>query len=85
MIWEVRISKQATRYLSRMEKKRSHTLQQMLKDFEQNPFVGDIKPIKGRAGTYRRRIGTYRIICSIDYEMHFVKILKIGTRGDIYK
>jgi len=85
MNWEVRISKEANHYISRLEEKRGKTLQGVLKGFEENPFVGDVKPIKGRHGTYRRRIGAYRIIYSVDYEAHVVKVLKIGTRGDIDK
>lgn len=85
MNWEVRISRTSARYLTRIEKKKNQILRQVLTGFQENPFVGDIKPIKGRSNTYRRRIGVYRIIYSIDYEMHVVKVLKIGTRGDVYK
>jgi mRNA interferase RelE/StbE len=85
MNWEVRISKETNRYISRLEEKRRKALLGVLNGFEKNPFIGDIKPIKGRHGTYRRRVGAYRIIYSVDYEAHVVKVLKIGTRGDIYK
>jgi len=85
MTWEVRVSKKAVHYLSRVEEKRRRMLLNALEEFQENPFVGDVKPIKGRRNTYRRRIGSYRIIYSIDYEAHIVKVLKIGTRGDIYR
>ena len=85
MTWEVRLSKDVARYLSRLEEKRRKMLRRVLEDFRENSFVGDVKPIKGRSGTYRRRVGSYRIIYSVDYEAHIVKVLKVGTRGDIYK
>jgi len=85
MNWEVRISKEANRYIARLEAKRRNVLLGVLTGFEENPFIGDIKPLKGRHGTYRRRVGAYRIIYAVDYEAHVVKVLKIRTRGDIYK
>jgi mRNA interferase RelE/StbE len=85
MNWEVRLSKEANCYISRLEQKRRNALLGALTGFEKNPFIGDIKPLKGRHGTYRRRVGAYRIIYSVDYEARVVKVLKIGSRGDIYK
>jgi len=85
MSWEVRLSREVVRYLSRLEERRRGRLMRALEDFRENPFIGDVKPIKGRKGTYRRRVGSYRIIYAVDYESHVVKILKVGTRGDIYK
>ena len=85
MTWEVRISHKSVRYISKIEKKKKKLILKKLSEFQENPFIGDIKLIKGRKGTYRRRVGSYRIIYSIDYENYVVKILRIGTRGDIYK
>ncbi len=62
MTWEVRISREVVRYLSRMEEKRSQILREILKGFRENPFVGDVKPIKVRPSMYRRRVGACRII-----------------------
>lgn len=44
---------------------------------------GDIKPISGRKGEYRLRVGKYRIIFFIENEDLY--IVKVDTRGDIYK
>ena len=57
----------------------------LVAEFMNNLGIGDVKPIKGRASTYRRRVGAYRIVYSLEYQAHVVKVLKIGTRGDIYK
>ncbi len=45
---------------------------------------GDIKPYKGSPGTYRLRVGDWRILFSYP-EDDTVLIEKIGPRGDIYK
>lgn len=46
--------------------------------------VGDIKPLKGSVGSYRLRVGDWRIIFSyLDKEV--VLIEKIAPRGEVYK
>ena len=49
------------------------------------PNSGDIKPLAGRDGEYRLRIGSYRVIYSIDHDVLIVRVLEIGNRGDVYK
>ncbi|MBA7534199.1 hypothetical protein ES705_26445 [subsurface metagenome] len=44
---------------------------------------GDIKPLSGRKSEYRLRVGKYRILFFIENEN--VHVVKIDTRGDIYK
>ena len=44
---------------------------------------GDIKPLAGRKGEYRLRVGKYRIIFFISNDT--VYVVKIDTRGDVYK
>ena len=45
---------------------------------------GDIKPFKGSPGTYRLRVGGWRILFSYP-ERDIILIDKIGPRGDVYK
>jgi len=44
---------------------------------------GDIKPLTGRKGEYRLRVGKHRIIFFISDDAIYV--VKIDTRGDVYK
>jgi mRNA interferase RelE/StbE len=44
---------------------------------------GDIKPLSGRKGEYRLRIGKFRVLFAIDNET--IRVYKIDTRGDVYK
>jgi len=67
-------------------KKQSHDIQQWIMNaIHRLPDEGDIKPLIGHNGIYRLRVGSYRIIYSIDHDVLIVKILDIGNRGDIYK
>ncbi len=45
---------------------------------------GDIKPLKGISGSYRLRVGDWRIIFSYPAE-NTVLIEKIAPRGEVYK
>lgn len=52
---------------------------------EKLPFEGDIQKLKGKTvkNIFRLRIGKYRVIYSQEKEV--IKIIKIDTRGDVYK
>ncbi|MDR1668355.1 MAG: type II toxin-antitoxin system RelE/ParE family toxin [Oscillospiraceae bacterium] len=45
---------------------------------------GDIKPVKGSSGTFRLRVGDWRILFSYPSKDN-VLIEKIAPRGDVYK
>jgi mRNA-degrading endonuclease RelE of RelBE toxin-antitoxin system len=50
----------------------------------EDPFKGDVRPIKGIKGVFRKRAGDYRIAFTIDFKSNQVLILKIGSRGKFY-
>ena len=58
------------------------TKQRIKADIEKIP-KGDIKPLKGISGTYRLRVGDWRILFSYP-EDGTILIEKIGPRGDVY-
>lgn len=45
---------------------------------------GDVKPLKGSAGTYRLLVGDWRVLFSYP-ENDTILIEKIGPRGGVYK
>lgn len=49
------------------------------------PHSGDIKAMQGFPGCFRLRVGSYRIIFSVDNTVLTVCVINIGNRGDIYK
>ena len=50
----------------------------------QQPPIGDIKTLQGwNPHAYRLRVGKYRIIYEVVSDV--LRILNIGSRGDIYK
>lgn len=43
-----------------------------------------IKPLQGQEG-FRLRIGDYRAIYTVEADRLIIEVIKIGSRGDIYK
>lgn len=48
------------------------------------PDSGDIKQLKGHSGLFRLRVGSYRIIYTVDNGQLIVRVIDIGNRGQIY-
>lgn len=55
-----------------------------MKAISEFPEGTDIKCLQ-RYDLFRLRVGTIRVIYSIDEEMKIINIENIGNRGDIYK
>lgn len=52
---------------------------------EKLPGEGDVKPLRGHDDLYRLRVGTYRLIYSVDNGKLIVYVADADNRGDIYK
>lgn len=48
------------------------------------PNDGDIKKLQGHADLFRLRVGTYRIIYTVDHGKLIVCVVDAGNRGQIY-
>lgn len=48
------------------------------------PDSGDIKKLQGKSGYFRLRVGSYRIIYTVDQGKLIVYIVDAGNRGQIY-
>ena len=73
-------SRASVKAISSMDKA---TKQRIKAGIEKIP-KGDIKPLKGISGTYRLRVGDWRILFSCP-EPDTILIEKIGPRGGVYK
>lgn len=48
------------------------------------PDSGDIKKLEGTNGKYRLRVGSYRIIYTVDHGQLIVCVVDAGNRGQVY-
>lgn len=77
---QITYSRAAVKAINSMDKA---TKQRIKAGIEKIP-QGDIKPLKGSPGTYRLRVGDWRILFSYT-EDDTILIEKIGPRGGVYK
>ncbi len=84
----VRYSKDAIKFLKKLDKKSVERIRLAIEGLTQNPPVGDIKVMQGRTdGTMRLRVGSWRVLYrySAEGSIEILFVLDIGNRGDIYK
>lgn len=85
-MYELRIDKQAANYLKKLDKPNRKRLVGALTELAENPFADtSVTRMKGYTSTFRKRVGGFRIIFEIDQGDLIVLVLKVGSRGDIYK
>ena len=88
MAWAVELSAAAEKDLKRLPRDRQVRIARAIDEMEANPLAGDVKPLKGPEwkGRYRKRVGPYRIIFSVDHKVKLVAISAILIRsGKTYR
>lgn len=85
MSYTVTIKPRAIRGMGRVPAAVADRLQAEIETLSTNPRAGDVKRLKGRLqGVYRRRLGDYRILYTIDDTARIVDVVGVGHRGRIY-
>ena len=88
MIWKVNLRKQPLKELEKMSAEDRERILKAITKLSQNPFDIsrlDTKKLKGKMGKWRLRVGDYRVIYEILRAEILIDVIKIDTRGDIYK
>lgn len=82
MSYQIVIDKPALKFL---QKQPQAQRERLLKAIYALPNNGDIKAMSGHENLYRLRVGTFRVIYTIENQILTVQVLTIGNRGDVYK
>ena len=82
MNYKIVIERKAEKFILRQPKEQQLRILSAINNL---PSTGDIKKLKGHLDVYRLRVGTYRIIYSIDNGNLIVCVIDVGNRGDVYK
>lgn len=87
IIYKVELSRNAERYLERLDRPTQMRIVSALRRLAIGPYVetNDCKPLASRFGEYRLRVEKYRVIYSIDDDILLISVIDIGSRGDVYK
>ncbi len=84
-IYQLTLSRESVKFLKKQEKNIQLRLSKALRGLTEQPPLGDIKPLKGKKGQLRLRIGTYRSLFEVNHDEKIVYIQTIDNRGDVYK
>jgi mRNA-degrading endonuclease RelE of RelBE toxin-antitoxin system len=84
MTWRAELSDTAERQLKRLPRDVQVRLGRAIDELEDDPFRGNVIPLKGRKwqGRYRKRVGRYRIIFVPHYDTHIIEIAAILLRDE---
>jgi mRNA-degrading endonuclease RelE of RelBE toxin-antitoxin system len=81
MSWNLHVAKRAQKELSRIPPKDQSRILAALRQMSENPFIGDIAPLKGQLTGWRRRVGNYRIFFDVHPENSLVEVTDIARRS----
>jgi len=86
MTYEVILQKQPEKYFLKVPKNIAERIRDRLVQLETDPFGSYTKMLKGELyGKWRTRVGSLRIVYTVDEGLKKVNVLLIAPRGDVYK
>lgn len=85
MPFRVEFSPRADRDFDSLPQEAKKRVQIRIDALADNPRPVGVEKLAGEAGTYRVRVGTYRILYEIHDRVLLVVLLKIGHRREIYR
>ena len=85
MSYQLVYTKRAFKDIRRLNEQQKRRIKKALEDFRQAPFESPSlhKLANPEIGTYRLRVGDYRVI--LDIEAERLIVLRVGHRKDIYR
>ena len=85
-IYTVEVAPQASKQLAAIPKDYQARIATAISDLRENPRPDGSKKLKGKQiGLYRIRIGSYRVIYSVNDKKLYILVVWIGQRGGAYK
>ncbi len=85
MISRIVLSRQARNYFARLPRDLAVRVNATLMSLKSDPLPPGSKPLKGHLeGFYRLRIAHTRAIYEIREDLGQIRVLEIGTRGEMY-
>jgi mRNA-degrading endonuclease RelE of RelBE toxin-antitoxin system len=84
MNWSVELSASAIKDLKKLPRNRQAQIEHAIDEMEADPMGGDVIPPKGAEwkGRLRKRVGSYRIIFTLDRKAMMVAISAILVRSE---
>ncbi|MCD8132605.1 MAG: type II toxin-antitoxin system RelE/ParE family toxin [Clostridiales bacterium] len=81
-MYQIILKKRAKKFIGDLPK---NERERIVAEIEKLPDGEDIKPMQGHKNLFRLRVGSYRILYTVDNNQYIVLVIDAGNRGDIYK
>ena len=84
-MYTLRLERHASKALKKLPEPTKSRIVRALDEMEKDPFDGDIKALSGKwKGYFRKRVGAYRILYTVDTEVRVVSVDSISHRKNAY-
>ena len=85
MRYNIDIKRSAKKSLAKIPQPHRRKIANRIDRLADEPRPTDAKKLTADAALYRVRVGDYRIIYQIEDDALLVLVVRIGTRGDVYR
>jgi mRNA interferase RelE/StbE len=85
-VYRVLFTKSAGKTLRKLPRNVAQRIRRSLDDLATNPYAEhlDVAKLQNRPG-YRLRVGDWRVIYEIENDRLIILVLRIGSRGEVYR
>lgn len=81
MSYQIVIEKRAQKFIRKQPRPQQERLLRAISKLPE----GDVKQLQGNDGLFRLRVGTYRVIYTIDNNRLVITVIDAGNRGLVYQ
>ncbi|MGI8313408.1 type II toxin-antitoxin system RelE family toxin [Saccharopolyspora hattusasensis] len=88
MAYAVEILRDADKFLDKLARKQpkdAEAIEDAIESLSTNPRRPGFRPLIGYPGTFRYRVGNYRVCYQIDDGQLVVLVVTVSTRDDVYE
>lgn len=83
--YEVQISRRAVKALAALRRNEQLRIRAAIDLLSETPRPPNCVAIAGEHGTYRVRVGSYRIVYEIHDDILVVQVVRVGHRREVYR
>jgi mRNA interferase RelE/StbE len=85
-MYRIVFTRQASRALRKMPRDTARLIRDKLDQLAQDPYARNpnLTKLQGRPG-YRLRVGDWRVIYELEDDRFLIMVLKVASRGEVYR
>ena len=83
--YRIEFSATAERQVAKLGKPDQLRIMRRIRDLAADPYPPGTRKLQGYADVFRIRVGTYRVLYSVEPARLVIVVLKVGQRQDVYR